>query len=151
MAGIGQELLAWMRAVFVLTFFSAKSPEKSLYTKNHSKRVLWPSEVLFQIWKPSMQICHCQTQICAGGIKKEKKNQKKISDESIRHRVIWTGCLIIWQIQPHHYIRPLVILKMAKVKITQIFKTLDLVTAQSWAISCDSKGVFTFDLECTRS
>ncbi len=38
-----------------------------------------------------MKICHCQTQICAGGIKKKrkKKNQKKKkSDESIRHRVL---------------------------------------------------------------
>ncbi len=64
--------------IFFLTFFFAKSTEKSLYTKNHSKRVLWPREVLFQIWKPSMQICHCHTQICAGRIKKrkKKKNQK---------------------------------------------------------------------------
>ncbi len=43
-----------------------------------------------------MKICHCQTQICEGGIKKKrrrKKNQKKKSDESIRHRVLRTGCL----------------------------------------------------------
>ncbi len=46
-----------------------------------------------------MKICHCQTQICAGGIKKKKeeekkKSEKKKSDESIRHRVLRTGCLI---------------------------------------------------------
>ncbi len=101
MAVFGQEFLAWMRVVFFLTFFFAKSTEKSLCTKNHSKLVLWPRAVLFQIWKRSMQICHCQTQICAGGIKKKKRKtkkiRKKISDESIRHRVLRTGCLIIWE------------------------------------------------------
>ncbi len=38
-----------------------------------------------------MQICHCQTQIFAGGIKKkEEKKSEKNSDEGIRHRVLWT-------------------------------------------------------------
>ncbi len=44
-----------------------------------------------------MKICHCQTQICAGGIKKKKKEEKKKnqkkkkSDKSIRHRVPTDG------------------------------------------------------------
>ncbi len=66
MAAIGQGVLAWMRAVYLTIFFFAKSTEMLLYTKNHYKHVLRPREVLFQIWKPSMEVCHCLTQICAG-------------------------------------------------------------------------------------
>ncbi len=40
MAVIGQGFLACMRAVSLLTFFFTKFTEKSLYTKNHFKRVL---------------------------------------------------------------------------------------------------------------
>ena len=69
--------------IFLNIFFFRKSAKKSLYVKNHFNCVLWPREVLFQMWKPSMEICHCQIQICTGGIKKRKTNQKKNSYKSI--------------------------------------------------------------------
>ncbi len=82
-----------MRIKHFLRFLSVKLSENADYAENCSKYVWYPREVLFQIWKSFVNVCHCQTQYCGAEWARKKKNKKKknqkkkTSAKTIRHLV----------------------------------------------------------------